>query len=292
MKKVLVIAAALTIAELSFAQSEMVYYPGDSKRSTPEQYPEMVDDIFVLEEYAATPEEHIAKKKEKKEHRLTTVSGRFSGLADDDGRRIWYSGMVDVGFGNNVDIHEFSASVSTTHGLHFSKWFFMGLGVGYLYEKDGTYFPSYQIPDANYYYYEDWKGNMRGDWQDNTKTNRGHDIDCHSFNYFLDMRAYIAKCKWVIPYVDVKLGGITSIVWHEGSWAQRQFSDRDDYTGERVTKTIGYRAHPNKAAQTGFYYELGVGVVIARYLDVRFAFGSGNDMLAPVNLQCKIGARF
>lgn len=287
MKKVLLIATALTIAELSFAQSEMVYYPSDSKHSTPEQYLEMVDDIFVLEEYAATPEERASKKKEKKEHRLTTGVSRFSGLTDDDGRRIWYSGMVDVGFGNNVDIHEFAASVSTTHGLHFSQWFFMGLGVGYLYEKDGTYFPSYQTINPTYRY-----RNEHGYWDDGKETHGGYDVDCHSFNYFLDMRAYVAKCKWVIPYVDAKLGGITSIVWHEGGWAQRRFSDRDKYTGEQVTETVGYRAYPSKAAQTGFYYELGVGAVIARYFDVRFAFGSGNDMLAPVNLQCKIGARF
>lgn len=288
MKKVLLVAAALTIATLSLAQSEIVYYPGDSKRSTPEQYLEMVDDTFVLETYATPPQERAPKKKEKKGHRLTIGVSRFSGLTDDDGRSIWYSGLADVGFGNNVDIHEFAASVSTTHGLHFSKWFFMGLGVGYLYEKDGTYFPSYETIDPAYRYrYE------HGYWDDGRETHGGYDVDCHSFNYFLDMRTYIAKCKWVIPYVDVKLGGITSIVWHEGGWTQYTTPpERDKYTGERVTKTIGYRAHPNKAAQTGFYYELGVGAVIARYFDVRFAFGSGNDMLAPVNLQFKIGARF
>lgn len=41
--------------------------------------------------------------------------------------------MVDVGLGGEIFSESFSMSVSTTHGIHISDYFFVGAELGYSY---------------------------------------------------------------------------------------------------------------------------------------------------------------
>lgn len=86
-----------------------------------------------------------------------------------------YRGMLELGVGGDLRGEELpiSASVSTSHGMMFGNYFFMGLGLGYSYSNETFYtYPG------------------------------------HSINYFLDLRTYMAKGNWV-PYFGFKIGGLS-----------------------------------------------------------------------------------
>lgn len=156
--------------------------------------------IYVIDEYYVTKKnKEVREKKSRPKKSSTEIINNTNentdvSLNDNVGiknrietgnkSKVYYSGMVDVGLGGEIFSESFSMSVSTTHGIHISDYFFVGAELGYSY-----WHPYYKI----------------------------YDYGVHSITYLLDLRVYMARGKFR-PYLDLKVGGGTGYTKREASF--------------------------------------------------------------------------
>ena len=280
MKRYLLLILSMWFTLGALTAQDFEYYPKEKK--TQKQKPQKQEDRYIdIEEIEEADDDVEVKRTQHKRikplaiHKKQRTDDFTNQLDASDLSLVSYRGMFDVGFGEDLSANKFAMSLSTTHGMQISPFFFIGLGVGYSYLPDNAYYPKYEEPGSGYYH-QDKKHAYGNYWViDSPTLYGGGRTDRHAFNYYLDLRANMAKGNW-IPYVDLKLGGSTFTSYSKGGKVKKEYSEYSEYYDRYMYETRWYRARPHKGVSTSFFCEVGVGMVIYKYFDIRVSWTRSN----------------
>lgn len=284
----------LGLSIMAIAQDDIVVYSSDNyQKSTKENssYQIVEDDIddYDYDEYMAEPSTPIPMLNSKAK-KVSVVEEKDDKLLGQDTRRVRYSAMLDLGIGGDLTSGGTALSISTTHGVQLGKYVFVGAGIGYSFVEDGLYRPKYDLPSTGSY------NSYRNTWTNMDYVEEEY-YNSHAINYYAAFRAYCRKGKWV-PYFDVKLGGSTFAEYYQDRstyyWRTTVYNSSSKKYETR-SGTIGYDAEPDKDIISGLYLEVGFGIVMYKYFDVRLSWtasGEGGYLTERENsLQLKVGVR-